>query len=198
MKTKPIFLALLAVVVAGKIGVVLVAHRHRAEPSSTQTAAIPTTIETAVPAETAAAAPPVSAPEKIAEVSLPQKKSPAVSAAKKQNSNSGPKLKEPIQDPDARAALSLVGADPAAEQYWTTAINDPNLPANERKDLIEDLNEDGLSDPKHPGSQDLLLILSRIQLIEQLAPASMDQVNADAFHEAYKDLVNLASGGTAQ
>jgi hypothetical protein len=36
--------------------------------------------------------------------------------------------------------------------------------------------------------------LNRIQLIEELAPDSMDQVNADAFAEAYKDLVNLASG----
>lgn len=106
--------------------------------------------------------------------------------------------KEPLQDPDARAALSFVGADPAAEQYWMVAINNPDLPANERKDLIEDLNEDGLSDPKHPDAQDLPLILNRIQLIEQLAPAAMDQVNAEAFQEAYKDLVNLAMGGTAQ
>ena len=107
-------------------------------------------------------------------------------------------MKEPIQDPAARSALSLVGSDPEAEQYWMAAINDSTLPANERKDLIEDLNEYGLSDPKHPGSQDLPLILNRIQLIEQLGPSAMDAVNADAFAEAYKDLVKLASGGTAQ
>ena len=85
-----------------------------------------------------------------------------------------------------------------AEQYWAAAINDPNLPANERKDLIEDLNEDGLSDPKHPGPQDLPLIANRLRLIEELAPSAMDAVNADAFAEAYKDLQNLAAGGTAQ
>jgi hypothetical protein len=106
--------------------------------------------------------------------------------------------KEPVQDPDARAALSFVGADAGAETYWMAAINDASLPANERKDLIEDLNEDGLSDPKHPGAEDLPLILNRISLIEQLAPSAMDQVNADAFAEAYKDLVNLAAGGTPQ
>jgi hypothetical protein len=102
--------------------------------------------------------------------------------------------KPPIQDPDARAALSLVGTDPEAEQYWMAAINDPALPAEERKDLIEDLNEDGLSDPKHPGQQDVPLIVSRIQLIEELAPDSMDPVNANAFAEAYKDLNNMLAG----
>ena len=64
--------------------------------------------------------------------------------------------------------------------------------------MIEDLNEDGLSDLKHPGVQDLPLILSRIELVKQLAPNAMDQVNADAFAEAYKDLVNLSNGQSAQ
>jgi hypothetical protein len=123
---------------------------------------------------------------------------PVAKKKKSANQNGQPKkAKPPIQDPDARDALSLVGADPVAEEYWVSAINNPNLPAEERKDLIEDLNEDGLSDPHHPGPQDMPLILSRIQLIEELAPDSMDQVNADAFAEAYKDLVNLASGQPA-
>jgi hypothetical protein len=30
-------------------------------------------------------------------------------------------------------------------------------------------------------------------LIEELSPSALDQVNADAFAEAYKDLLNLAS-----
>jgi hypothetical protein len=92
----------------------------------------------------------------------------------------------------ARDALNFVGADPDAEECWAAAINNPDLPAKERQNLIEDLNEDGLSDPKHPGPQDLPLILNRLHLIEALAPNAMDQVNADAFQEAYKDLVNLA------
>ena len=98
------------------------------------------------------------------------------------------------QDPTAREALSFVGADPDANDYWIGAINDPNLSANERKNLIEDLNEDGLSDPQNPGPDDLPLILNRIQLLEELAPSAMDQVNADAFAEAYKDLVNMVNG----
>ena len=92
----------------------------------------------------------------------------------------------------AREALGWVGADAEAEAYWFGAINDPSLPPNERQDLIEDLNEDGLSDPKHPTADDLPLIVSRLLLIEEVGLDAMDQVNADAFQEAYKDLVNLA------
>jgi hypothetical protein len=99
---------------------------------------------------------------------------------------------KPVTDPDARVALGWVGVDPEAEAYWEEAINDLSLPATERQDLIEDLNEDGLSDPKHPGPDDLPVILNRIQLIEQLAPYAADKVNDDAFAEAYKDLLNLA------
>jgi hypothetical protein len=102
--------------------------------------------------------------------------------------------KAPIQDPIARAALSSVGADPDADKYWMNAINDPTLPAEERKDLIEDLNEDGLSDPKNPGPQDLPLIVNRLKLIERLAPQAMDKVNSDAFAEARKDLENMLAG----
>jgi hypothetical protein len=102
--------------------------------------------------------------------------------------------REEIQDPMARLALGFVGADLDAEEYWIGAINDPSLSAHERQDLIEDLNEDGLSDPKHPGMQDLPLIVNRLQLIEQLAPFAMDQVNRDAFMEAYKDLTNMLEG----
>src|SRR5262249_11971668 len=58
--------------------------------------------------------------------------------------------REGVRDPMARLALSYVGTDSEAETYWIGAINDSSLPAHERQDLIEDLNEDGLSDPKNP------------------------------------------------
>ena len=108
------------------------------------------------------------------------------------------KAKAPIQDPDARAALSLVGVDPEAEAYWMGAVNDPSLPAEERKDLIEDLNEDGLSDPHHPRPEDVPLIVNRLRLIEEMTPHAIDQVNVDAFAEAYKDLNNLLAGKPVQ
>jgi hypothetical protein len=107
-------------------------------------------------------------------------------------SNQAQPAAEPNTDKLAREALSFVGSDPDAEEYWIEAINDPRLSADERQNLIEDLNEDGLSDPKHPTLDDLPLILNRLRLIEELAPNAMDQVNFDAFMEAYKDLVNLA------
>lgn len=91
----------------------------------------------------------------------------------------------------AREALSDVGDDPRAEQVWVQAINDPLLTANERQDLIEDLNEDGFTDPQHVTADDLPLIMNRISLIERLGPDAMDEVNAAAFSEAYKDLTNM-------
>jgi hypothetical protein len=101
--------------------------------------------------------------------------------------------KQALQDPEARVALARVGADPAAQKYWVAAINNPGLPANERKDLIEDLNEVGFADPKNPTAAELALIQSRIKLIEELSPHALDEVNAAAFKEAHKDLVNMAA-----
>jgi hypothetical protein len=78
-----------------------------------------------------------------------------------------------------------------ATLYWTQAINNPELSDPERKDLIEDLNEDGFPNPKRITQADLPLIESRLAIIELLAPEAMDKVNADAFQEAHKDLVNM-------
>jgi len=99
--------------------------------------------------------------------------------------------KPPLQNPEAREALSLVGYNLAAEAVWQQAINDPSLPAEERKDLIEDLNEDGFADPHNVTPDELPLILSRLELIEELMPQAMDTTNEEAFREAYKDLVNM-------
>jgi len=99
-----------------------------------------------------------------------------------------------VADPWARVALASVGEDFEATDYWLGAINDPSVPAEERKDLIEDLNEDGFSDPKHPTAAELPLILNRLALLEAVASQAMDQVNADAMAEAYKDLVAMAQG----
>lgn len=102
------------------------------------------------------------------------------------------KPKEPLRDPVAREALAMVGVDPAAEAYWLGAIFDASLPENEREDLMEDLNEDGLSDRKNPGPQDLPLIMSRLILIEEILPFA-DDFMVTHLGEAYKDLVNLAN-----
>ena len=99
---------------------------------------------------------------------------------------------EPTEVVDlARLALSTVGTDPVAELFWYDAINDPSLTAKQRKDLIEDLNEDSFPDPKNITQTDLPLIMSRMELIEEIAADAMDETNAAAFAEAYKDLTKL-------
>jgi hypothetical protein len=109
----------------------------------------------------------------------------------KNNPKPGPAKKDGPDRPIARQALDLVGADPMAEAIWAQAINDPMLSAHERQDLIEDLNENGFDDPAQPSADDLPLIENRLAIIEELAPLAMDDVNAAAFAEAYKDLVNM-------
>ena len=116
--------------------------------------------------------------------------SPAVAALSSPNPE--------LVDPWARIALKSVGLDEEATAYWLGAINDPGMPPDERKDLIEDLNEDGFADPEHPSIDELPLILARLALLEYVSPSPMDQVNDDAMAEAYKDLVAMADGLTKQ
>ena len=123
---------------------------------------------------------------------VPQaKKSPAV-----KNSTRVPaptqRSKPPLQDPTARYAMIFVGEDPEAEAYWLNAIFDPNLPNSEREDLMEDLNEEGLSDHQRPSPEDFPLIMNRLALIEEIAPDA-DDFMLPHLAEAYKDLVNLAA-----
>jgi hypothetical protein len=91
----------------------------------------------------------------------------------------------------ARAALDMIGVDPDAEQFWLAAISDPNLPAEERHELIQSLSEAGFADAAHVTTDDLPLIASRIALIEELVPSALDSVNATAFQDAYRDLLNM-------
>jgi type IV secretory pathway VirB10-like protein len=144
-----------------------------------------------MPAPIAAAEPPRPVPSSTPSAEPAKATAMAPRAAAPANRGGRPG-KEPLHDPLAREALAFVGADPAATEYWYAAINDPDLPNSERQDLIEDLNEDGLSDPKHPTPDDLPLILTRIKLIEAVWPTAPDQVALDACAEVYRDLVNLA------
>ena len=95
------------------------------------------------------------------------------------------------KEPLARLALNYVGADSQANEFYQKAINDPILTKSHRKNLIEDLNEGGFADPKNLTANDLPLIQNRLALLEQLAPTAMDDANAAAFKEAYRDLVNM-------
>ncbi len=185
--------------------VVLMGRRQAPTPPATlppvQVAKAPPVLESSKPGETVPVPPAPEVPPPIAPVIAPSEKPEAGSASlASTNRPAAKKSKPPLTDPLAREALAWVGADADAEAYWIAAINDPSIPAGERKDLVEDLNEDGLPDPHHPTREDLPLLINRILLIEALAPQATDQVNADAFAEAYKDLLNLvqaADNGTA-
>jgi hypothetical protein len=88
-----------------------------------------------------------------------------------------------------------VGVDSDAEDYWLGAVFDPNLPTSERQDLIDDLNEEGLPDPKHPTEDDLPVLYSRLEMLEALIPFVHGSLE---WEEAREDLLNLianAMGG---
>jgi hypothetical protein len=102
------------------------------------------------------------------------------------------------KEPLARLALNFVGADLQANEFYQRTINDPLLTRSHRKNLIEDLNQDGFADTRNLTPRDLPLIENRISLIDQLAPNAMDDANAAAFAEARKDLVNMRAKITGQ
>jgi hypothetical protein len=95
------------------------------------------------------------------------------------------------KEPLARVALNYVGLDPQANEFYNRAINDPTLTQDHRRNLIEDLNQDGFPNTKKLTADDLPLIENRISLIEQLAPSALDETNTRAFQEAYKDLLKM-------
>jgi len=103
-----------------------------------------------------------------------------------------PRLVDPARkEPLVRLALNYVGADAQADDFYQKAINDLSLPKNDRKNLIEDLNQDGFLNRKNLSARDLPLIQNRLTLIEQLAPNATDPINVAAFKEAYKDLLKM-------
>ena len=198
MKMKSVLVAALIVAIVCGVAA-LMTSKHQPVPAVEATKPPPPAAPVAVTPVPVTQAPTEPLPPEVTSVTNGVSR-PAVKATHAPDSQAqqsppvqpAPGGKEPVADPTARVALSLVGIDPDAEDYWVDAINDPSLSADERQNLIEDLNEDGLSDPKLPGPDDLPMILNRLRMIEELAPNAMDQVNWDAFKEAYKDLVNLA------
>ncbi len=102
-----------------------------------------------------------------------------------------PRITADQKEPLARVALAYLGANPQAEPLFKTAINDMSLPPDHRRELIEDLNTDGFADKRNPTPADLALIQNRLRFIQQNAPNAVDVVNAKAFAEAAKDLLQM-------
>jgi hypothetical protein len=198
MKTQKLHVASLAIAIVAAVASMMVANRktecavepvHASQPPTAPAPAVSKSTPSAeIPAiEIKQQIQP--APTNVQPAAKPQKV--AAQTAPPANAN------EPVQDPTARMALSLVGADPDAEQYWTAAIFDSSLPNHERENLMEDLNEDGLSDPQHPGPQDLPLIVNRIRIIEEIARYA-DDFMLEHLGEADKDLRNMLAGQPVQ
>jgi hypothetical protein len=104
-----------------------------------------------------------------------------------------------VVDPDSkealgRVALAYVGANEQAIPLYHSAINDPALTPEQRKNLIEDLNQDGLSNRRNPTPDDLKIIANRYDLAQaylQQPYVQNDPVATAAFLEANKDLFNM-------
>ena len=96
-------------------------------------------------------------------------------------------------DKEAREALKRVGVDSQADAIWTQAVNNPNLPAETRAGLIEDLNEVGFVNPEKPTKAELPMINKRLELVKRLRATPLDAANAAALEEARKDLESMAA-----
>ena len=70
------------------------------------------------------------------------------------------------REPLARVALSYVGVSEQAGQLFHSAINDPALKPDHRRELVEDLNTDGLSNKKTPTPEDLQIVANRYGLTQ--------------------------------
>jgi hypothetical protein len=119
-----------------------------------------------------------------------QQESKALAAAQP-----GKSKKKIFQDPLAREALALVGVDPEAEKYWYDAVHDESLPKSERQDLIDDLNETGLPDPKHPTADDLPVISNRLEALEAIAPTLPPGIDWQECRDDLLNLIEVANGG---
>lgn len=91
----------------------------------------------------------------------------------------------------ARAAVAEVGVNEESETVWLAAVNNRQIPAETRAELINALTEEGFSDTDEYTDDDLPLIAARLAIVERLAPESIDETNAAAFSQALETLSDL-------
>ncbi len=109
-----------------------------------------------------------------------------------------------VTDADSKEAIGRVGltyvgspndqANDQAVQLFHTAINDTSLAPDQRRNLIEDLNRDGLTNERNPTPDDLKTISNRYVLAQtylQQTYVQNDPVASAAFQEALKDLTQM-------
>ncbi len=111
------------------------------------------------------------------------------------------RLTEPgSKEPLARLALTYVGANEQAAELFHTAVLDQTLTPDQKRNLVEDLNQDGLSNTRNPTPEELKIIANRYKLTQ--AYLQQDYVLNDkllnaAFREADKDLRNMLQRAAA-
>ena len=118
---------------------------------------------------------------------LGQQVVPAIAQLYQDNRLTDDKQKEPL----ARLALNFAGADPQADALYKLAIRDAALTDKSRRELIEDLNQDGFDNLKSLSARDLQLVQNRLTLINQSRNENDPKTIADAFNEAEKDLKEM-------
>ena len=111
------------------------------------------------------------------------------------------RLTEPgSREPLARLALAYVGANQQAAELFHTAVFDQTLLPDQKRELVEDLNQDGLSNKKEPSPEELKIIANRYALTQaylQEESVQNDKVLNAAFREADKDLRNMLQRAAA-
>jgi hypothetical protein len=111
------------------------------------------------------------------------------------------RLTEPgSKEPLARLALAFVGANQQAGELFHTAVLDQALLPDQKRELVEDLNQDGLSNKKAPTPEELKIIANRYALTQtylQQDYVQNDKVLSAAFREADKDLRNMLQKAAA-
>ncbi len=113
------------------------------------------------------------------------------------------RLAEPgSKEPLARVALAYVGTSEQALDLFHTALVDPTMLPDQTRNLVEDLNDDGLSNRSAPTPEDLKIIANRYALTQAYLQEDYvrnDKILNAAFLEADKDLramLDKAAAGT--
>lgn len=112
---------------------------------------------------------------------------PIVAQAYQNGTFADPDQKEPL----ARVALNFAGSDPRADALWSSAIFDQSINPDKRRELIEDLNQDGFENLKNLTDRDVELIQRRLALIDKFGNQAETPIIQNAFGEAQKDLQDM-------
>ena len=92
----------------------------------------------------------------------------------------------------AQVSLDSAGLDPSADQFFKMALNDPNIPADDRRNLAEDFADHGVN-AKNPSARDFQVMQNRYGQLDQLMANATDPLIVAGLTEAKKDLTKFIS-----